>query len=89
MKFKEQHGCKLNCVMGDKIIPLFRDAYTDITHEEVKPERYYATYNMGLFFDDKDCIHQPCDFRLCPRRAGGMTVLSAHRRGRRTASNTQ
>jgi autotransporter strand-loop-strand O-heptosyltransferase len=66
VKFKEQHGCKLSCAMGDKIIPLFRDAYPDITfltHEEVKPERYYATYNMGLFFDDKDCVHQPCDFR--------------------------
>jgi autotransporter strand-loop-strand O-heptosyltransferase len=66
VKFKEQHGCRLSCAMGDKIIPLFRDAYPDIafiTHEEVKPERYYATYNMGLFFDDKDCIHQPCDFR--------------------------
>ena len=52
--------------MGEKLIPLFRDAYPDITflsHEEIKPERYYATYSMGLFFDDKDCVHQPCDFR--------------------------
>jgi autotransporter strand-loop-strand O-heptosyltransferase len=52
--------------MADKLIPLFRDAYPDIafaTHEEIKPERYYATYSMGLFFDDKASIHQPCDFR--------------------------
>jgi autotransporter strand-loop-strand O-heptosyltransferase len=66
VKFKERHGCRLTCGMGEKLIPLFRDAYPDITfltHEEVKPERYYATYSMGLFFDDKDCVHQPCDFR--------------------------
>jgi autotransporter strand-loop-strand O-heptosyltransferase len=66
VKFKERHGCRLTCAMGDKIIPLFRNTHRDITfltHEEVKPERYYATYNLGLFFDDKDCLFQPCDFR--------------------------
>lgn len=66
VKFKEQHGCKLTCGMAEKLIPLFRDAYPDITfcpHEELKPERYYATYSMGLFFDDEACLQQPCDFR--------------------------
>src|SRR5215813_5289023 len=66
VKFKEQHGCRLAVGMSDKLIPLFRDAYPDITflpHEEIKPERYYATYSLGLFFDDKDGVHQPCDFR--------------------------
>jgi autotransporter strand-loop-strand O-heptosyltransferase len=66
VKFKEKHRCRLTCSMGEKLIPLFRDAYPDITfltHEEVKPERYYATYSIGLFFDDKDFIFQPCDFR--------------------------
>jgi autotransporter strand-loop-strand O-heptosyltransferase len=66
VKFKERHECRLTCLMGDKLIPLFRKAYPDITfatHEEVKPERYYATYSIGLFFDDKDFVHQPCDFR--------------------------
>jgi autotransporter strand-loop-strand O-heptosyltransferase len=66
VKFKERHGCRLTCAIADKLIPLFRDAYQDITfltHEEVKPERYYATYSMGLFFDDKDFNYQPSDFR--------------------------
>jgi autotransporter strand-loop-strand O-heptosyltransferase len=66
VKFKERHGCRLTCALGDKMIALFRDAYPDITfltHEGVKPERYYATYSLGLFFDDKDNIFQPCDFR--------------------------
>jgi autotransporter strand-loop-strand O-heptosyltransferase len=66
VKFKERHGCRLTCGIAEWLIPLFRDAYpgiTFLTHEEIQPERYYATYSMGLFFDDKDCVHQPCDFR--------------------------
>jgi autotransporter strand-loop-strand O-heptosyltransferase len=67
VKFKERHGCKLTCAMGEALIPLFRGAYPDIdfvTHDEVEREKYYATYNIGLFFGDDDCTHQPCDFRL-------------------------
>jgi autotransporter strand-loop-strand O-heptosyltransferase len=66
IKFKEKHGCRLTCAMGAPLIALFRDAYPDIefvTHEELKPERYYASYSIGLFFDDKDFIFQPSDFR--------------------------
>ena len=67
VKFQEAHSCRLTCAMAAALIPLFADAYPDITfvtHEEFEPERYYATYRMGLFFDDKDCVFQPCDFRL-------------------------
>jgi autotransporter strand-loop-strand O-heptosyltransferase len=66
VKFQERHGCRLACAMAEKLIPLFRDAYpgiTFLTHDEVDVKRYYATYCMGLFFDDKECLHQPCDFR--------------------------
>jgi autotransporter strand-loop-strand O-heptosyltransferase len=66
VKFKDKHHCRLTCGMAEKLIPLFQDAYPDITflpHEEIKTEDYYATYCMGLFFDDKDCVLQPCDFR--------------------------
>jgi autotransporter strand-loop-strand O-heptosyltransferase len=67
VKFQGVHGCRLSVAMASWLIPLFQDAYPEITfltHEEVQPERYYATYNMGLFFDDDACINQPCDFRL-------------------------
>lgn len=67
VRFAERHGCKLSCAMSDKLIPLFRDAYpaiTFLTHEEVDPERYYASYCLGLFFDDAECSWQPTDFRL-------------------------
>jgi autotransporter strand-loop-strand O-heptosyltransferase len=65
-KFREQHDCRMTCLIGEKIIPLFRKAYPDITFvttDGVDVERYYATYSIGLFFDDKEFIHQPCDFR--------------------------
>jgi autotransporter strand-loop-strand O-heptosyltransferase len=71
VKFKEYHGCKLTCAMNDKLIPLFRDAYPDITFvgsEGFDPKRYYATYTVALFFqkglvyDYKDRV--PCDFRF-------------------------
>jgi autotransporter strand-loop-strand O-heptosyltransferase len=65
-KFQEKHGCKLTCAMGDFISELFRKTYPNITfqnHDEVKTDRFYATYSLGLFFDDKDFVFQPTDFR--------------------------
>jgi autotransporter strand-loop-strand O-heptosyltransferase len=73
VKFVKKHRCKLTCAMAEKLIPLFKDAYPDIrfvtekeveTEREAEPQRYYASYRMGLFFDDKECIHQPTDFRF-------------------------
>jgi autotransporter strand-loop-strand O-heptosyltransferase len=70
VKFKQRHRCALTCAMEEKLIPLFRDVYPDITfipHEQVKPEHYYATYTVVVFFykgtiyDDADRV--PCDFR--------------------------
>ena len=56
--------------MSGLIIPLLRDAYPQlrfVTHEELEEQqlatRAYATYSVGLFFDDKDNVHQPTDFR--------------------------
>ena len=52
VKFKELHGCRLTCAMEARLITLFRDAYPDIafiTHDQVKPERFYATYTLAVF----------------------------------------
>lgn len=65
-RFAEVHGCRLTCAMSGLISPLLREAYPHIrfvAHEEVKPEGYYASYCLGLFFDDHDNVWQPCDFR--------------------------
>ena len=67
VKFQEAHGCRLTCTMSPLLIDIFKDAYPDIafvTHEQVQAEKYYATYCIGLFFDDEDRVWQPCDFRL-------------------------
>ncbi len=66
VKFQDVHRCRLTCAMSELLIPLFRDVYPHInfiSHEQVKPEQYYATYCIGLFFDDADHIWQPTDFR--------------------------
>lgn len=66
-KFQRQHGCRVTCAMAAPMIALFARFHPEIefaTPEEVDPMRYYATYNIGLFFDDEQNFHQPCDFRL-------------------------
>lgn len=67
VKFQEQHKCKLTCAMSGLLIPLFKESYPHIefvTHEKIQVDKFYATYSIGLFFDDEDRIWQPCDFRL-------------------------
>lgn len=64
-RFQKQHGCKLECTMGQLIIDLFKEQYPDIifsTPEAVKTKKPYATYRVGLFFGG-DLDHQPMDFR--------------------------
>jgi autotransporter strand-loop-strand O-heptosyltransferase len=66
-KFEQQHRCRLTCVMGAPLIPLFRDAYPSIrfaTPDQIDASEFYATYNIGLFFTDDANVRQPCDFRL-------------------------
>ena len=66
-KFERQHRCELTCVMGESLIPLFREAYPTIAFvaaDAVGANDFYATYNIGLFFNDEANVRQPCDFRL-------------------------
>lgn len=66
VKFRDKHKCRLTCAMAERLIPLFQPNYPDIEfveHAGVAAERYYATYSIGLFFDDRDCVFQPTDFR--------------------------
>jgi autotransporter strand-loop-strand O-heptosyltransferase len=66
VRFQETHGCVLTCGMAEWLIPLFAPEYPHINfvpHAGIEPERFYATYSIGLFFTDDDHIHQPCDFR--------------------------
>jgi autotransporter strand-loop-strand O-heptosyltransferase len=70
-RFGAVHGCKLTCAMSELIIPLLKDQYPDITfvtHKQITDgalqDKFYATYCMGLFFDDKENVWQPTDFRM-------------------------
>jgi len=67
VKFQAEHGCELTCSMSELIAPMFRACYpgiTFVTPEKLDVDTFYATYRIGLFFDDAAKIHQPCDFRL-------------------------
>jgi autotransporter strand-loop-strand O-heptosyltransferase len=66
VKFLAKHRCALTVMMPEKLIPLFKGAYPDITfvtEHEVQPGRYYAAYWVALF-DDRECIRQPTDSRF-------------------------
>ncbi len=70
VRFAERHQCRLICAMSEVLIELLRPAYPGIsfiTHEEMVarklPEQAYASYFMGLFFEDEANIWQPTDFR--------------------------
>lgn len=66
--FQKQHDCKLTCVVSSPVLPLFEPEYPNIrfvTLDEAESiqKDFYASYRMGLFFDDWNCTHQPVDFR--------------------------
>ncbi len=71
--------CKVTCALSGLIIPLLREAYPGIdlqTHEAFeeakRADAAYATYSLGLFFDDVACERQPTDFRFVGlHRTGG------------------
>jgi len=67
LKFQRQHQCNVTCVMGAQIIPLLAAGHPHIvfsTPEAIDTSRFYATYYIGLFFDDAEHHWQPTDFRL-------------------------
>jgi autotransporter strand-loop-strand O-heptosyltransferase len=69
-RFAEVSGAQVTCALSALIIPMLRDAYPQlrlVTHAEVAEQKLaegvYATYCLGLFFDDAACEWQPSDFR--------------------------
>lgn len=76
--FQRKHGCKLTCVLSDPAHSMFGPEYPNIKFVSPKEAEsmqndFYATYRMGLFFDDWNCTHQPFDFRYV-----GLHKTAAH-----------
>lgn len=76
--FQKKHQCKLVCLISDLVRPLFENVYPNI--EFVSREKcalmqkdLYASYRLGLYFDDWNCTHQPVDFRYV-----GLHKTAAH-----------
>jgi autotransporter strand-loop-strand O-heptosyltransferase len=69
-RFAAVYGARVTCAMSGLIIPLLQGAYPHlrlVTHEQVVEQKLsdtaYATYCLGLFFDDTAFEWQPTDFR--------------------------
>ncbi len=66
-RFAATHpGVRVTCALSDLLIPLLADAYPTlrlVPHAAVVADQFYATYSIGLFFDDTACDWQPTDFR--------------------------
>ena len=69
-RFAEQSGARVTCAMSGTIMAILQPAYPDmrfVTHETLVEQKlletFYATYSLGLFFNDKSCDWQPIDFR--------------------------
>ena len=69
-RFAEKHGANVTCALSPLLKALLAPAYPTLRlldHDEVKEqkiaERAYATYSLGLFFDDAANVWQPTDFR--------------------------
>ena len=70
-RFAKRHpGARVTCALSPLLIPILRDAYPDlhlVSHDEVNEQKLvetmYASYSIGLFFDDTACVWQPTDFR--------------------------
>ena len=66
--FQKKHDCNLTCVVSDAAMSLFEVEYKSIKFVTLKEAEsiqnsFYASYRLGLFFDDWNCTHQPVDFR--------------------------
>lgn len=75
--FQEKHQCKLLCAISKPLKALFERNYPNLALVEkgqsVDQSKVYASYRMGLYFDDWECTHQPVDFRYV-----GLHKTAAH-----------
>lgn len=70
-KFRKKHNCKLTLALGSQLIELFEKNYPEIKFVDAhtfalnnKLDYFYASYYVGLFFEDEANNWQPRDFRL-------------------------
>lgn len=68
ISFKEKHKSNITCVVSTPLLGLLQSEYPEVkfltlSEADMIQDRFYATYRMGLFFDDWGCTYQPVDFR--------------------------
>lgn len=68
-RFFQQHNCHLTVMLSSHMKDLLEPSYPDVRFivkndfQHISSD-FYATYYIGLFFQDDDNISQPTDFRM-------------------------
>ncbi len=66
-QFRLRHRCNLTVSVRARFLPLFAPVYPAVdcvTAADIRPEDYYATYRVMLYFGDTAHAHQPFDYQL-------------------------
>ncbi|MXV36513.1 MULTISPECIES: autotransporter strand-loop-strand O-heptosyltransferase [unclassified Saccharibacter] len=68
VRFAKKHQCRLTVMLSEPLKKLLEPVYPDIRFVladefDAIRETLYATYYLGLFFDDEENSWQPADFR--------------------------
>jgi autotransporter strand-loop-strand O-heptosyltransferase len=76
--FQKKHQCRLVCLVSELVRPLFEGVYPNIEFVSrakctLMQKDMYASYRLGLYFDDWNCTRQPVDFRYV-----GLHKTAAH-----------
>lgn len=64
--FAKAHGCRVTCCVRPALIPLLSAAGPGVSllpAAEIDPARFYATYKVLIFYDDRENVWSPCDYR--------------------------
>jgi len=78
IEFQKKHACNLYVTMDERMVELFSGQYPDvhfISKEEANNKLFYATYRIGIVWNDKDNNCHPFDFRLAGLQEHAFNIL--------------
>jgi autotransporter strand-loop-strand O-heptosyltransferase len=64
--FREKHQCRMFCRIRPELTQVLQRSYPDIhfvTRQDEDPDDLYASYKVLVFYNDKDNLYQPTDYR--------------------------
>jgi autotransporter strand-loop-strand O-heptosyltransferase len=83
VQFQRRHHCRLTCSVPEPLLALLKRGYPDIafvTPDDVRPERFYATYRLGRFSGEEAHAYQPSPPQLVGRHRSAAYMLGVEPR---------